>query len=60
MAQINSQQLIPKRLENIVLDAMTGHQHLSLEVLVNVIKNRAFAMVIYKVLMQQSGELPPI
>ncbi|APF00809.1 type I restriction endonuclease subunit R [Pseudomonas putida] len=57
MAQVNSQPadqvmhgLFPKRVEDIVLDAMTDHEKLSLEVLDNVAKSRAFALVIYKML----------
>ncbi|GAB3465128.1 hypothetical protein GCM10027398_10160 [Azotobacter salinestris] len=57
MAQVNSQPaeqvmhgLFPKRVEDIVLDAMTDHEKLSLEVLDNVAKSRAFARVIYKLL----------
>ncbi len=57
MAQVNSQPadqvmhgLFPKRVEDIVLDAMTDHEKLSLEVLDNVTKSRAFALVIYKML----------
>ena len=62
MAQVNSQPaeqvmhgLFPKREEDIVLDAMTDHEKLSLEMLDNVAKNRAFAKVIYKLLTTASG-----
>lgn len=62
MAQINSQPaeqvmhgLFPKRVEYIVLDAMTDHEKLSLEVLDNVAKSRAFAKVIYKMLTTGGG-----
>lgn len=57
MAQVNSQPadqvmhgLLPKRVLDTVLDAMTDHEKLSLEVLDNEAKSRAFAMVIYKML----------
>lgn len=57
MAQVNSQPadqvmhgLFPKRVEDIVLDAMTDHEKLSLEVLDNVAKSRAFALAILKML----------
>ncbi|MNN70585.1 hypothetical protein D3C81_1864510 [compost metagenome] len=62
MAQVNSQPaeqvmhgLFPKRVEDIVLDAMTDHEKLSLEVLDNVAKSRAFARVIYKLLTAAGG-----
>ncbi len=62
MAQVNSQPadqvmhgLFPKRVEDIVLDAMTDHEKLSLEVLDNVTKSRAFALVIYKMLKSMVG-----
>ncbi|SDR87754.1 type I restriction endonuclease subunit R [Pseudomonas oryzae] len=62
MAQVNSQPaeqvmhgLFPKRVEDIVLDAMTDHEKLSLEVLDNVVKSRAFARVIYKLLTTAGG-----
>lgn len=42
--------LFPKRVQDIVLDAMTDHEKLSLEVLDNETKSRAFALVIYKML----------
>lgn len=55
MAQVNSQPaeqimhgLFPTRVEKIVLDAMTDHEKLPLEVLDNVAKSRAFAKVAYK------------
>ncbi|MOA09574.1 hypothetical protein D3C78_1294150 [compost metagenome] len=47
--------LVPKCMEGIVLDAMTGHEKLSLEVLDNVAKSRAFARVIYKLLTTAGG-----
>jgi type I restriction enzyme R subunit len=57
MAQVNSQPadqvmhgLLPRRVLDTVLDAMTDHEKLSLEVLDNEAKSRAFAMVIYKML----------
>ncbi|SEJ29429.1 type I restriction enzyme, R subunit [Azotobacter beijerinckii] len=57
MVQVNSQPadqvmhgLLPKRVLDTVLDAMTDHEKLSLEVLDNEAKSRAFAMVIYKML----------
>jgi type I restriction enzyme R subunit len=43
-----------------VLDAMTDHEKLSLEVLDNETKSRAFALVILKMLMQQGGDSPRI
>jgi type I restriction enzyme R subunit len=62
MAQVNSQPaeqvmhgLFPKRVEDIVLDAMTDHEKLSLEVLDNVTKSRAFAGAIYKLLTTAGG-----
>ena len=57
MAQVNSHSteqvmhgLFPKRVLDIVLDAMTDHEKMSLEVLDNEVKSRAFAMVILKML----------
>lgn len=57
MAQVNSHPveqvmhgLFPKRVIDTVLDAMTDHEKLSLEVLDNETKSRAFAMVILKML----------
>ena len=47
--------LVPKCVEGIVLDAMTDHEKLSLEVLDNVAKSRAFARVIYKLLISAGG-----
>ena len=43
-----------------VLDAMTDHEKLSLEVLDNETKSRAFALVILKILTQQSGLAAPL
>ncbi len=42
--------LLPKRVLDTVLDAMTDHEKLSLEVLDNETKSRAFALVILKML----------
>lgn len=57
MAQINNHSmdqvmhgLFPKRVVDTVLDAMTDHEKLSLEVLDNETKSRAFALVILKML----------
>ncbi|SFB53952.1 type I restriction enzyme, R subunit [Azotobacter beijerinckii] len=57
MAQVNSQPadqvmhgLLPRRVLDTVLDAMTDHEKLSLEVLDNEVKSRVFAWVIYKML----------
>ena len=57
MAQVNSHSvdqvmhgLFPKRVLDTVLDAMTDHEKLSLEVLDNETKSRAFALVILKML----------
>ncbi|EJN21131.1 helicase, type I site-specific restriction-modification system restriction subunit, partial [Pseudomonas sp. GM80] len=57
MAQVNNHSvdqvmhgLFPKRVLNTVLDAMTDHEKLSLEVLDNETKSRAFALVILKML----------
>ena len=63
MAQVNSHSveqvmhgLFPKRVLDTVLDAMTDHEKLSLEVLDNETKSRAFALVILKML-KTVGEL---
>ena len=57
MAQVNSHSvdqvmhgLFPKRVLDTVLDAMTDHEKLSLEVLDNETKSRAFALVILKMI----------
>lgn len=57
MAQVNNHSeeqvmhgLFPKRVLDTVLDAITDHEKLSLEVLDNETKNRAFALVILKML----------
>lgn len=57
MAQVNKHSvdqvmhgLFPKRVLDTVLDAMTDHEKLSLEVLDNETKSRAFALVILKML----------
>jgi len=62
MAQVNSHSveqimhgLFPKRVLNTVLDAMTDHEKLSLEVLDNETKSRAFALVILKMLKTATG-----
>ncbi|KPC43211.1 Type I restriction enzyme R protein [Pseudomonas amygdali pv. hibisci] len=63
MAQVNNHSveqvmhgLFPKRVLDTVLDAMTDHEKLSLEVLDNETKSRAFALVILKML-KTAGEL---
>ncbi|MEJ6656702.1 MAG: type I restriction endonuclease subunit R, partial [Pseudomonas sp.] len=65
MAQVNNHSvdqvmhgLFPKRVLDTVLDAMTDHEKLSLEVLDNETKSRAFALVILKMLTQQAGLSP--
>ncbi len=62
MAQVNNHSvdqvmhgLLPKRVIDTVLDAMTDHEKLSLEVLDNETKSRAFALVIYKMLNALAG-----
>ncbi|MDX3934760.1 DEAD/DEAH box helicase family protein [Stenotrophomonas sp.] len=57
MAQVNNHSvdqvmhgLFPKRILDTVLDAMTDHEKLSLEVLDNATKSRAFALLILKML----------
>lgn len=57
MAQVNNHSveqvmhgLFPKRVVDTVLDAMTDHEKLSLEVLDNETKSRAFALVILRML----------
>ncbi len=57
MAQVNNHSvdqvmhgLFPKRVLDTVLDAMTDHEKLSLEVLDNEAKSRVFALVILKML----------
>ena len=47
--------LFPKRVLNTVLDAMTDHEKLSLEVLENETMSRAFALVILKMLKSAAG-----
>ena len=47
--------LFPKRVLDTVLDAMTDHEKLSLEVLDNETKSRAFALVILKMLKAAGG-----
>ncbi|MCU1718859.1 type I restriction endonuclease subunit R [Pseudomonas sp. 5P_3.1_Bac2] len=47
--------LFPKRVLDTVLDAMTDHEKLSLEVLDNETKSRAFALVILKMLTAVGG-----
>ena len=47
--------LFPKRVLDTVLDAMTDHEKLSLEVLDNETKSRAFALVILKMLKSAAG-----
>ena len=61
MAQVNSHSveqvmhgLLPRRVLDTVLDAMTDHEKLSLEVLDNETKSRAFALMVLKMLTQQS------
>lgn len=67
MAQVNNHSvdqvmhgLFPKRVLDTVLDAMTDHEKLSLEVLDNETKSRAFALVILKMLTQQARHSPRI
>ncbi|KFJ92889.1 hypothetical protein JF55_05470 [Pseudomonas sp. 1-7] len=62
MAQVNNHSveqvmhgLFPKRVLDTVLDAMTDHEKLSLEVLDNETKSRAFALVILKMLTRSAG-----
>ncbi|HBO7922208.1 TPA: type I restriction endonuclease subunit R, partial [Pseudomonas aeruginosa] len=62
MAQVNNHSveqvmhgLFPKRVLDTVLDAMTDHEKLSLEVLDNETKSRAFALVILKMLTGAGG-----
>ena len=62
MAQVNNHSveqvmhgLFPKRVLDTVLDAMTDHEKLSLEVLDNATKSRAFALVILKMLKTAAG-----
>ncbi|ADJ27393.1 type I restriction endonuclease subunit R [Nitrosococcus watsonii] len=62
MAQVNSHSvdqvmhgLFPKRVLDTVLDAMTDHEKLSLEVLDNKTKSRDFALVILKMLTQHTS-----
>lgn len=62
MAQVNNHSvdqvmhgLFPKRVLDTVLDAMTDHEKLSLEVLDNDTKSRAFALVILKMLKTAAG-----
>ena len=50
--------LFPKRVLDSVLDAMTDFEKLSLQVLDNDTKSRAFALVILKLLAEQSGNSP--
>ena len=63
MAQVNNHSLeqvmhglFPKRVLDTVLDAMTENEKMSLEVLDNETKSRAFALVILKMLTQQAGQ----
>lgn len=62
MAQVNSHTpdqvmhgVFPKRVVDAVLDAMTDHEKLSLEVLDNEVKSKAFAVLILKMLSQGLG-----
>lgn len=62
MAQVNSHSvdqvmhgLLPKRVVDTVLDAITDNEKLSLEVLDNETKSRAFALVILKMLKAAAG-----
>ncbi|AGA85468.1 type I restriction endonuclease subunit R [Stutzerimonas stutzeri] len=66
MAQVNNHSvdqvmhgLLPKRVIDTVLDAMTDQEKLSLEVLDNETKSRAFALVIYKMLKALAGGAHP-
>ena len=47
--------LFPLRVLDTVLDTMTDHERLSLEVLDNETKSRAFALVILKMLKSATG-----
>ncbi|MBJ7546614.1 type I restriction endonuclease subunit R, partial [Pseudomonas sp. OA3] len=47
--------LFPKRVEDMVLDAMTDHEKMSLNVLDNETKSRAFALAILKMLKSAAG-----
>lgn len=47
--------LFPKRVLDTVLDAMADHEKLSLEVLDNETKSRAFALVILKMIKSATG-----
>ena len=62
MAQVNSHTpdqvmhgVFPKRVVDAVLDAMTDHEKLSLEVLDSEVKSKAFAVLILKMLSQEFG-----
>ena len=62
MAQVNNHSveqvmhgLFPKRVVDTVLDAMTDNEKMSLEVLDNETKSRAFALVILKMLTAAGG-----
>lgn len=62
MAQVNNHSveqvmhgLFPKRVLDTVLDAMTDNEKMSLEVLDNETKSRAFALVILKMLTAAGG-----
>jgi len=66
MAQVNNHSveqvmhgLFPKRVVDTVLDAMTDHEKLSLEVLDNETKSRAFALVILNMLTETGLGIKP-
>ncbi len=61
MAQVNSHStdqvmhgLFPKRLTDLVLDSMTDHEKLSMEILENEDNQKAFALLILRLLSQTS------
>ena len=65
MAQVNSHStdqvmhgLFPKRLTDLVLDSMTDHEKLSMEILESEGNQRAFALLILRLLSDSSGATP--
>ena len=64
MAQVNSHStdqvmhgLFPKRLTDLVLDLMTDHEKLSMEILDNEDNQKAFALLILRLLTEQRREI---
>lgn len=64
MAQVNSHStdqvmhgLFPKRLTDLVLDSMTDHEKLSMEILDNEDNQKAFALLILRLLTEQRREI---